>query len=251
MPASSRQERCLHLLGTCRLHFAHFHTKVDCPSRQSCPFVSGRHRKVSGTPEDHRKVCFYREMTSRIQRKWRKVVAVEQLQPIFCGQPTFVQSSVRRWDCVPAFLTRVACFASTGRARQNGSHGSSAVGSAKGPQSNGPQRGSLCRSFVVENDTLTFSIQARESRTEFHIRRSSDIILLGFCGRLLSRILIAICPVALVTGLFFGRSCGSKHTTLSTPLDTADHVEDLCISQCIHWEPGDRVPSPRRKSSVS
>ena len=39
---------------------------------------------------------------------------------------------------------------------------------------------------------------------------------------------MAICPVALTTGLFPGRSCCDKHTTIPMPWDTADHVQDLC-----------------------
>ena len=41
--------------------------------------------------------------------------------------------------------------------------------------------------------------------------------------------LLAICPVALITGLFFGRSCGGSHTTIPMPMDKADHIQDLCI----------------------
>ena len=47
-----------------------FHAKVDDSPGQSCPLVSDRHRWVSGTPEDHKKICFYWEMTSRVQCKW-------------------------------------------------------------------------------------------------------------------------------------------------------------------------------------
>ena len=48
-------------------------------------------------------------------------------------------------------------------------------------------------------------------------------------------------PVALMTGLLFGRSCCGKHTTIPMPLDTADRKQDLrsfrTHSQCIYWEP--------------
>ena len=71
-----------------------FHAKVDYSSGQSCHLVSVRHRQVPGTGEGHKKVCFYWEMTSRIQRKRREVIAVGQRKPISCGEPTFVQSSV-------------------------------------------------------------------------------------------------------------------------------------------------------------
>ena len=47
-------------------------------------------------------------------------------------------------------------------------------------------------------------------------------------------------PVALITGLFFGELCCGKHTIMPMPLDTADHVQDLCglrtHSQCSYWE---------------
>ena len=46
-----------------------FHAKVDDSPGQSCLLVSDRHRWVSGAPEDHKKICFYWEMTSRIQCK--------------------------------------------------------------------------------------------------------------------------------------------------------------------------------------
>ena len=52
--------------------------------------------------------------------------------------------------------------------------------------------------------------------------------------------LVAICPVALITGLFFGGLCFGKHTIILLPLDMADHVQDLCSlrthSQCSYWE---------------
>ena len=52
--------------------------------------------------------------------------------------------------------------------------------------------------------------------------------------------LVAMCPVALITGLFFGGLCCGKHTIMPMPLDTADHVQDLCglrtHSQCSYWE---------------
>ena len=36
---------------------------------------------------------------------------------------------------------------------------------------------------------------------------------------------MAICSVALTTGLLFGRSCCGKHTYIPMPWDTADHIE--------------------------
>ena len=53
-----------------------------------------------------------------------------------------------------------------------------------------------------------------------------------------------------LTSLFFRRSRGGKHSTVSMPLDRADHFQELCTSQCTDWEPGDSEPSPPRKSSV-
>ena len=35
---------------------------------------------------------------------------------------------------------------------------------------------------------------------------------------------MAICFLALITGLFFGRSCFGTHTTFLMPLDAADHI---------------------------
>ena len=38
--------------------------------------------------------------------------------------------------------------------------------------------------------------------------------------------LVAICSVALITGLLYGGLCCGKHTIMPMPLDTADHVQD-------------------------
>ena len=38
---------------------------------------------------------------------------------------------------------------------------------------------------------------------------------------------MAICSVAVITGLFFGRSCFGMHSTIPVPLDTADHTAPI------------------------
>ena len=66
---------------------------------------------------------------------------------------------------------------------------------------------------------------------------------------LVLRILVAICPVALIT---FGSSCFGKHPTIPMPLDTADHIlGPLLIASIGSQEIEDRVSDSRGQSSFT